>query len=101
MKRMRAFTLGRTTSYELSFAEERMKGRTLYKAPGGWCFATRNHAEQVRARLHELVPGWRPEDFTVYGLDVESWDRQVTCWPDPTDGVHRLLTDVPLVRLIF
>jgi hypothetical protein len=106
---MKAYTLGHTTSYDASLASNegciklgtRPAGHVdIPDYPdgysGGWLWASADRAEAFRlGYLHEF--GRQPASFSVYELEISSWEECASPEPDPSDGVHRLLVDSPVV----
>ena len=105
-----AYTVGATTSYDQSLAEEppekcKKLGRHLeWDKPyeGGWAFRTRQEAQHFldSGRISEVSDLTPPDRFSVYGLILANgWEVDVSTEPHPNDGVHRLHVDSPFVKM--
>jgi hypothetical protein len=111
VKKMRVYTLGRTTSYDKTLAgpEGCMKvgsrpvGDDEFPEGygGGWVWFTAEDADAFRQSPDwvKAFPTYDPSTFSVYAIEVadESW---VSLVPHPSDGVHRLLVDAHVVNKV-
>jgi len=91
-----AYTIGNHLNYDPLFTGDTHPskvGRTEDYG-GGWVWHSREAAQTF---IDSTDP---PFPAKVYGLLLpQGWDYDVSPEPDPDDGVHRLLTDAPLVQL--
>ena len=105
---MKAYTLGRTSSYDkaltsgLGCTKLGSRPQGAHDIPegygGGWLWITPKEAENFRTS--DLNKEWfsDPHSFSVYELDITSWEECASKEPDPSDGVHRLLVDSRIVK---
>lgn len=98
----RAYTIGRTSSYDKSLAEEpevKKIGKSGdYK--GGWVFRTPEEAHNFLgsyAWKASMKSGEDPADYSVYELELSGpWEECASAQPKE-DGVHRLLKDARVI----
>jgi hypothetical protein len=107
---MKAYTIGRTTSYDKGLAEATLeepltktgKREKSDKWPqgyeGGWVWTTIGQADIFRCLdLQKYEPDWQPDDFSVYELKISDWDKDTYVH---SSGYHCLLNDAPILRKV-
>jgi hypothetical protein len=100
-----AYTIGRTSSYELAIKEPggtNKLGKRLSENPpyeGGWVWRTWSEADYFRVNLMSMeTPEWKPEDFSVYELELPSgWDIDVCSDLINQSGAHHLINDAKII----
>ena len=102
----KAFTIGRTTSYDKYLAEDNPQKLGL-RAPckefpegyeGGWIWRSLEEAQSfLRGPDFKIYTQWNPLEFSVYELLIESWATSASLRPSSEDGVHRLLFDARIL----
>jgi hypothetical protein len=95
---MKVYTLG----YALSYDEGLSQPEGIFKGEGGWIWLRALDADIFRNSVlfAEAFPNRDPATFSVYEVDIESWEGCVSLFPDPSDGVHRLLWCSRIVQRI-
>jgi len=103
---MIVYTIGNTKSYNESIKnnpETKKLGRSKNYS-GGWVWKLKQDAlDFLNSSIFAQID-WgdgksrNPKDFSVYGIIVDSWEKNVSEFPEE-DSVHRLLVDSKLVML--
>jgi len=97
----RAFTIGRTSSYDASIAND---PDDVWKAEGGWIFKTLADAEGFLQRNQGKTfddGGFTLDaSFSIYGLElVDAWEDYVGDDPPNAERVYRLIRPAQIVKL--
>lgn len=99
-----AFTLGNTSGYDRSLAEEagvkKIGLREDYD--GGWVWRTEADARAfLQSDLFGAGTDRDPRKYSVYLLALPCpWEECCSPEPHPADGVHRLWKDAPILRKV-
>ena len=102
--RFPAFTLGNTSGYDRLLAEQPVTTKIGLRDNylGGWVWRTEAEARAfLQSDLFGAGTDRDPRKYSVYLLDLPGpWEECCSPTPDPSDGVHRLWKDAPLVRKV-
>lgn len=98
------FTVGRAANYDAWLRDSPAPAKCgAYEGyDGGWIWRTAAQAQaflasEPFARAFDLPPS----EFSIYRLELLSgWAFDVSASPHPSDGVHRLLNDAPIVERV-
>lgn len=92
-----AYTIGRVTAYEQAIREG------AKKLKGGWVWRTAEEADEYRIHFMNMdIADWKPGDFSVYELELTSWDEDVgeKIISDNSGGAYELKNDVRIVGAV-
>jgi hypothetical protein len=102
------YTLGRTSGYDSALYVPGGSFKIGFRSPneefpegygGGWIWKDPKDADEFRlSRLNVLHPEYEPGTFSVYVIEITSWESDVSSYPDSIDGIHRLLNDSRILR---
>jgi hypothetical protein len=107
---MKAYTIGRTSSYDQALAEAtpekpiKKTGNHEVSAEwpdgyeGGWVWKTIEQANIFRCiDLQKYEPTWKSEDFSIYELEISDWDQDTYAH---SSGYNCLLNDTQILRKV-